>query len=627
MLSLLDKNRCIKYRGQSEHLRVTPPLLNYFMPQTKQKQNKSRSRGMLINDPPLPKGWLWVRLADIADIVMGNSPPSSSYNTVGRGVPLINGPTEFDPGPFDNPKILQFTDAPSKFCEIGDLLICVRGSTTGRTNIASFRACIGRGVAAIRAPECQLYVNHYVASQTDQILSIGTGSTFPNITAAQLAAIPVPLPPEIEQALIVEAVEQSLANINDGIAALIRAGDDLIRLRAALLHKAVTGDLAHSSMGSADHRESGGELLRRILVERQRQARQTGKAGGKSQNKLPVKARRQHEQPLQGDNSFGTLPKNWTRATLGQLCDIQLGKAKNPSNRPKEHSTPYLRAANITEEGLDLSDVQEIDFPPREREIYSLHQGDLVVSEASGSPDQVGKPAVWKNDLPLCCFQNTVIRLRPAIVESEYVLVILQHCYFNRVFVEIAAGVGINHLGAHRLAQITVPLAPLDEQRAIAREVRQQLATLRSSRLSIDENLERAKQLRVSVLTQAFRGKLVESLPSPEPASVILERVRARRAEEVAATLPKRPLRKSKIMMHSTKHRPLLDVLKEHPTGVTPEELFERANFKVEEVDEFYAELARIVEMIIEEKPSGKAAFEWPATARVILRTKGTKTR
>src|SRR5688500_14804391 len=116
------------------------------MPKSRQK----RAPDVTAGEHPLPDGWCWVRLGDITEIVMGNSPPGSSYNQAGRGVPLINGPTEFGPGPLDHPRIAQYTESPSKFCEPGDLLVCVRGSTTGRTNVASFRAAIGRGVAAIR---------------------------------------------------------------------------------------------------------------------------------------------------------------------------------------------------------------------------------------------------------------------------------------------------------------------------------------------------------------------------------------------------------------------------------------------------------------------------------------------
>ena len=99
---------------------------------------------------PAPTGWARKTLGTVANVVMGQSPPGDTYNKSGEGVPLLNGPVEFSPEPFGQQLANQYTTAPTNFCEKGDLLICVRGSTTGRTNVAGFRACIGRGVAAIR---------------------------------------------------------------------------------------------------------------------------------------------------------------------------------------------------------------------------------------------------------------------------------------------------------------------------------------------------------------------------------------------------------------------------------------------------------------------------------------------
>ncbi len=83
---------------------------------------------------------------------------------------------------------------------------------------------------------------------------------------------------------------------------------------------------------------------------------------------------------------------------------------------------PYLRAANVTWDGLDLSDVKSMNFTPQEQEIYRLRHGDVVLGEASGSPHEVGKPAIWRNDLDGCCFQNTLLRVRPntKVVSSEF---------------------------------------------------------------------------------------------------------------------------------------------------------------------------------------------------------------
>src|SRR5690606_8207259 len=128
-------------------------------------------------------------------IEMGNSPPGTSYNTTGEGVPLINGPSEFSPDPLGYALLSQYTTEPTKLCRPGDLLICVRGATTGRTNIAAFEACLGRGVGLIRAGDLQPYVNRYVVSRRADILAKGSGSTFPSISYRHLAELLLPLPP------------------------------------------------------------------------------------------------------------------------------------------------------------------------------------------------------------------------------------------------------------------------------------------------------------------------------------------------------------------------------------------------------------------------------------------------
>lgn len=156
----------------------------------------------------VPEGWVWARLGDVALIEMGNSPPGTSYNTTGEGVPLINGPSEFSPDPLGYALLSQYTTEPTKLCRPGDLLICVRGATTGRTNIAAFEACIGRGVGLIRAGDLQPYVNRYVVSRRADILAMGSGSTFPSISYRHLAELLIPIPPLPEQHRIVAKVDR-----------------------------------------------------------------------------------------------------------------------------------------------------------------------------------------------------------------------------------------------------------------------------------------------------------------------------------------------------------------------------------------------------------------------------------
>jgi len=141
---------------------------------------------------------------------MGQSPPGETYNTGGEGLPLINGPAEFGPGWLDKPVAVQYTTKPTKLCQAGDLLICVRGATTGRTNVAGEQACIGRGVAAIRSRTSQRYVDYFVLALRQDILDSGRGSTFPSVSRDDLLAIVATVPPAKEQQRIVGVVDSLL---------------------------------------------------------------------------------------------------------------------------------------------------------------------------------------------------------------------------------------------------------------------------------------------------------------------------------------------------------------------------------------------------------------------------------
>jgi type I restriction enzyme S subunit len=161
----------------------------------------------------MKNGWPRKRLGDVCEIIMGQSPDGDSYNTTGEGVPLINGPVEFSGESFGKTIRSKFTTHPTKFCKEGDLILCVRGSTTGRMNIAGFDACVGRGVAAIRAKEYQPWINHFISSKRDEIHDKGTGATFPNVSGGTLADFELVVPPVPEQQRIVGILDEAFENI------------------------------------------------------------------------------------------------------------------------------------------------------------------------------------------------------------------------------------------------------------------------------------------------------------------------------------------------------------------------------------------------------------------------------
>ena len=148
----------------------------------------------ITSSDTLPFGWRIAPFSDIATVTMGQSPEGDDCNNAGIGEPLLNGPTEFG---FYSPSPVQWTTNGKKHCVEGDLLFCVRGSTTGRMNWANQSYTIGRGLAAIHhKSDCTLnwFVKAMIDNSLQEILSAATGSTFPNVGKDLLNGFQVIIP-------------------------------------------------------------------------------------------------------------------------------------------------------------------------------------------------------------------------------------------------------------------------------------------------------------------------------------------------------------------------------------------------------------------------------------------------
>ncbi len=176
------------------------------------------------------------KLVEIAKLIMGQSPPSSTYNDDGKGLPFYQGKTDFG---FINPKPRKYCTSPSKVAEEGDILISVR-APVGPVNIANKKCCIGRGLAAIRANNFdQKFLYFNLISQENNIASLGTGSTFKAINKSQLESVDIPDIPLPEQ--------RKIAYVLSTIQKAIEQQDKLIKttteLKKALMQKLFTEGL------------------------------------------------------------------------------------------------------------------------------------------------------------------------------------------------------------------------------------------------------------------------------------------------------------------------------------------------------------------------------------------------
>ena len=229
----------------------------------------------------------------------------------------------------------------------------------------------------------------------------------------------------------------------------------------------------------------------------------------------------------------------WRKVALSEIAEVRLGRQRSPKRATGPNMRPYLRAANVTWNGISLHDVKQMDFTPEEFETYALRRGDLLLSEASGTASQVGKPAVWNDEVPDCCFQNTLIRVRAP--ES---LVPFLHLHFYKdaltgEFAKAARGVGIHHLGAKALSDWQIHLPPPHDQRRMVETIHSYFSRLNTLDATLDRARRNLNRFRASTLKAAVQGRLLTTEAELagaagrqyEPAPELLSRILAERRQ------------------------------------------------------------------------------------------------
>jgi type I restriction enzyme S subunit len=340
-----------------------------------------------------------------------------------------------------------------------------------------------------------------------------SGTTRLKLPQGSMNQIPLRIPPLAEQRRIVAAIEEHLSRLDAAVAGLERVQAMILRYRAAVLKAAVEGRLVATEASLAQKRgneyESADALIERIGRQDARRAH-------------PELERVQLRHP----------PEGWTWTSLGSIGALQSGIQKQPSRRPVKNRFPFLRVANVGRGRLDLSEIHEVELFNGELERLRLQKGDLLVVEGNGSATEIGRLAVWNGQIEDCVHQNHLIRHRPYPgILPEYVA-----AYWNspegakRVLNVASSTSGLYTLSVGKISRLPVPIPPTAEQTRIVEELDRRFTLLATLGSEIASKLARAARLRQSILQRAFEGKLVPQDTNDEPASVLLERIRAARA-------------------------------------------------------------------------------------------------
>lgn len=325
-----------------------------------------------------------------------------------------------------------------------------------------------------------------------------TGTTRLKLTQAALRSIPVPVPPLTEQKRIADKLDRLLARVDACRERLDRVPALLKRFRQSVLVAATSGELTREW----------------------RAAR------------------------LQESEIGAGLPSTWDERKIGDLGKVQLGRQRSPKFHTGDSMRPYLRVQNVFEDRIDISDVMEMNFPPDDISRYELKYGDILLNEGQ-SPQYLGRPAMFRNEIPGACFTNTLIRFQAhrELVSPEYALLVFRHhMHSGRYVAEGNITTNIAHLGAGRFAAVEFPLPPLDEQTEIVRRTESLFEMASKLEARLQEATALAQRTTPATLAKAFRGELVPQDPTDEPAATLLARIAAARDD---AGVPAKKRRRS----------------------------------------------------------------------------------
>lgn len=228
------------------------------------------------------------------------------------------------------------------------------------------------------------------------------------------------------------------------------------------------------------------------------------------------------------------LTADWPWTTLGEIADVVGGVTKDSKRQqdPSLQEVPYLRVANVQRGFLDLGTISTIRVAPDKLAKFALRPGDVLFNEG-GDRDKLGRGWVWSGEIEPCIHQNHVFRARlKADFEPKFIS--WHGNTFGRKWFEHNGRQTTNlaSLNLTTLKRFPVPAPPVDEQRRIVADLERKLSLIQSMEEAIRSAEARGAALRRSVLERAFRGELVPQNPSDEPASVLVERIRAERAAQ-----------------------------------------------------------------------------------------------
>ena len=428
----------------------------------------------------IPQGWVECQLGDICNLDNG----SKVYNV---NLPLLD--VKYLRGKKEAINVEK-----GVLLNNGDFVILVDGENSGEIFSIYEQGIMGSTFKKLIFSD---YINvdfakFKIMSKQKMFKLHKVGSAIPHLNKKLFKSLQLLLPPLNEQRRIVEKIESEFAKIDEGLEHLEHAKEQIKQYRQSVLKSAFEGKLTQQNPDD----ESAEILL----------------------HKINSKAKFIHN-----DN----LPQGWIVCLLGEVCEVVTGSTPSTKNDNNYNSKDYpffkptdLNAGYYTNNSKDY--VSEYAYDRARK----LPKNSVLVTCIGAT---IGKTGIIRQ-AGIC---NQQIN---AILPNNYILPELLYWYctsehFQNLIKQTASATTLPILNKRNFEKLHIVFMPLNEQKKIVEEIDKRSAVADEVEKVVEDNIEKAKQLKQSILKKAFEGRLVPQDPNDKPATILLEKIKQERSK------------------------------------------------------------------------------------------------